>query len=67
MLAGFNVPWKKSGEVIRDRETKHPYLIVAIHKNFCTMVVDLEDKSLLPTPKILLPREYEKFVPDWNA
>lgn len=64
MTAGFNgLTWKKN-EIIRNKNNGHPFLVICIHRDVCTVVVDLQDTSDLPSTKVLLPRMYEHFICD---
>lgn len=55
--------WKR-GEIIREKGTAHPFLVIHVHKDICTMVVDLEDHRKLPTAYAVLPREYSDYALD---
>lgn len=57
------VNWHKN-DIIRDKRTGHPYLVVHVHKNVCSLVVDLEDKRALAPLFALLPKVYDQYALD---
>lgn len=57
--------WKE-GDTIRNKDTGKPYSVIHIYKSICTIVIDLEEKSMMPISLTLLERDYEKFVPDMD-
>lgn len=59
-------PKWKVNDVIRQKVTGHPYLIVHIHKYVATFIVDMEDKASPSSPLVLLPRAYDDYTVDWN-
>ena len=63
--SGVRYNWNK-GDVIRNRETAHPYLVLHVYKATATLVVDLEDKEQLAQPRVILIREYNKYTADLN-
>jgi hypothetical protein len=63
--SGIRYNWNK-GDVIRNRETGHPYMVLHVYKATATLVVDLEEKEPLPIPHTILIREYGKYTADLN-
>lgn len=63
--SGIRYNWKK-GDIIRNKASGHPYLVLHVYKSICTIVVDLEvNEPLAPTLSILV-REYDKYTADLN-
>lgn len=53
----------KSNEVIRNKQTGKPYLVLHVYKHVCTIVVDL-NQSGVNTPLVLLERDYADYASD---
>ncbi len=63
MEAGYNIQWKQK-DIIRNKADGHPFLVVTVHKEVCTVIVDLLDTSDLPPTRVLLSRQYDNYVLD---
>lgn len=59
----LEVKWHK-GDIIRNKSTAHPFLVLHIYKNICTLLVDLEAKEELASSFVLLPKAYNKYAVD---
>ena len=59
----YNLAWKK-GDVIRNKETGKPMLVVHVFTRFATMAVDLEDKNTPSIPLVILMRDYNSWALD---
>jgi hypothetical protein len=57
--------WKKN-DIIRNKETGHPYLVIHVSKAVATILVDLQDNEPLPITRLLLARDYAKYTLDLN-
>ena len=53
----------KINDIIRHRDTNHPYLVLHT-SNYYTSIVDLMEGALLVQMLTLLPRHYEEYVLD---
>lgn len=55
--------WKKN-DVIRNKITGKPLLVIHIYRFVATIVVDLEENKTPSSMFVLLPRDYDKFAVD---
>ena len=53
-------------DVIREKTTGHPFLVLHIYKFMCTIIVDLEDHTPLRPMLTLLPERYDEYATDWE-
>lgn len=53
----------KEGEIIRNKKTAHPFLLVSITPE-CWLVVDLEQKETPSIVYAILPKDYRYFLKD---
>lgn len=55
--------WQKN-EVIRNKYTGHPYLVLSVVRDLVCFVIDLQEHSDLPLTRSLLPKEWSNFIAD---
>ncbi len=53
--------WKQ-GDIIRDKQTGAPYLVLFTHWNVGSIICDMTDPS--PIPLVLFERDYPEFAKD---
>ncbi len=56
-------PWKQK-DIIRDKTTGHPYLVIHVFIDTSTEIIDLEDKNYLRRSIHLMPSGYDQYVLD---
>lgn len=61
----YKEPWKIR-DIIRNKITGHPYLVIHVYQFRGTAVVDLEDDKDLEPALIILPRRYDEYAPDYQ-
>lgn len=62
MRASWATRWKQ-GEVIRNRKTNTPMLVLHVFIKVCTLVMDLTSKDGLAVPQVIMPKDYS----DWGT
>lgn len=55
--------WKKN-DIIRNKITGKPLLVIHIYRFVATIVVDLEENKTPSSMYVLLPRDYDKYAID---
>lgn len=54
-------PLWAQGDIVRNRSTNQPLLVLHVYKGVSTIVIDMLDPSHMPLTYALLPREYDQY------
>ncbi len=55
--------WKRN-DIIREKESGKPFLVIQVIKSLCTLVVDAKSREKTPSPLLIWERNYVNYAND---